>query len=74
MMRTILPTKLIEKRGDRTRREIVEAAESKFTEQALYSYEKGLSKPSVKKLPYLLKALGTTYNAVSAPVDLSISE
>jgi hypothetical protein len=73
MFRVVKPEKIIEKRGERSRQEIVDAAGGKLTNQALYAYEKGLSKPSPKVLPYLLKGLNTTFDEISEPVELALS-
>lgn len=70
MYREVSPSKLIAKRGSRTRKEVELASGRKLTEQDLYAYEKGLWQPSSKKLPYLLAALGATYDEISEPVDL----
>jgi hypothetical protein len=73
MYREISPTKLLARRGERPRSEIVSRANGKLTEQDLYSYETGKWKPSPKKLPYLLAALECGYDEVSEPVELSLS-
>lgn len=73
MFREIDPNKLLKKRGTRSRREVAAAAGFKVTEQDIYCYEKGLHKPSTKKLPYLLKGLDTTFEEVSEPVELSLA-
>lgn len=70
MYREISPAKLIEKRGSRSRKEIEMASGRQITEQDLYGYELGKWKPSPKKLPHLLQALGATYDEVSEPVEL----
>lgn len=75
MYREIDPRKLIEKRGNRSRKLIAELAQGPtkkpLTEQDIYGYEKGLWQPSKEKLPYLLKALETTFDEVSQPVELA---
>lgn len=73
MFREIKPEKIIQKRGKRSRQDVVEAAGGKLTSQALYTYEKGLSRPSPKVLPYLLKGLNTTFDEISEPVELAVS-
>lgn len=74
MYREIVPSKLIAKRGNRPRRELAESVNKKVTEQDIYAYEKAISRPSPKKLPYLLQALGATYDEISEPVDLGIAK
>jgi hypothetical protein len=69
MYREISPAKIIAKRGQRSRSEVVKDID-KLTEQDLYGYEKGLWKPSKDKLPFLLKALEATYDEISEPVEL----
>jgi hypothetical protein len=71
MYRVISPKKLIEKRAARPRSEIVALSFGMLSEQDLYSYEKGLHRPSDKKLPYLLKALNCTYEQITEPVELT---
>lgn len=71
MYREITPNKLIQKRGDRTHKDIADASEGKVTVQDLWGYELGKWKPSKNKLPHLLKALGATYDEISEPVELA---
>jgi transcriptional regulator with XRE-family HTH domain len=66
--------KIRAKRGNRPRREIAAAVDYKVTEQDIYGYEKGIARPSPKKLPYLLQALGATFDEVSEAVDLGIKQ
>ena len=72
MYRTISPNKIAEKRGNQTRRAIVEKVNFVITEQELFAYENDKYKPSAKKLPYLLKALNATFEEISDPVDLAL--
>lgn len=73
MYREIVATKIREKRGDRSRDAVAKSVDYKITEQDLWGYEKGEWKPSAKKLPWLLQALGTTYDEISEPVELALS-
>ncbi len=71
MYRRISPDRIKEIRGDRTRRAVIEPVRDNLTEQELMAYEKGLYRPSEKKLPYLLKGLGCSYDDISFPVELA---
>lgn len=71
MYREISPQKIIEKRGRRTRREVLKKINFVITEQELYAYENSVYKPGRKKLPYLLKALDCTFDEISEPVQLA---
>lgn len=73
MFRVIKPEKILEKRGSRTRKAIAELVDNKLTEMDLYGYEKGKWSPSQEKLKYLLKALDTTFDEISEPVDLALN-
>lgn len=70
MYRVISPKKLKEKRAGRTRKEIIQSAPGGLSEMDLYSYEKGLHRPSDKKLGALLTALNCDWNDISEPVEL----
>lgn len=72
MYRVISPHKLVEKRGDRTRKQIVDPFKGFLTEQDIYAFERGLHRPSEKKLPYLLKALNAKWEDISEPVELAV--
>jgi len=61
-IQTISSEKIIKARGDRTRSAVCEAGRNQFTEQDLYNWEKNNNQPSLKKLPYLLMALGVSYD------------
>mgnify|MGYP003657183194 CR=1 FL=1 len=69
--RKIIPAKITEKRGKRSRREIVEASGGKFTEMDLYSYEKKKHNIPQDKVPFLLVALGATFEEISEPVTVT---
>ena len=73
MLRDIVPEKIVQKRGERSRKAIAEASGGVVTEQDLYCYEKNLHRPSMKKLPYLLKGLGVKYEEITEPVELAVS-
>ncbi len=73
MYREIASAKIIEKRGDRSRRELAESVDNKISEMDLYYFENHGRRPSAKKLPYLLKALGATFDEISEPVDLGVA-
>lgn len=73
MFREIVPEKVIQARGKRTRGEVARVVGNKVTEQDIYCYETGKHLPSKKKLPYLLLALGTTYDNISEPVEFTLS-
>ena len=74
MYRRISPTKIRQRRGERSRKSVVERVGFKISEQELYYYEKefGGYKPSEQKLAYLLKALDCNFDDISEPVELSI--
>lgn len=55
-------------RGERTRAEVVEAADNKFSEQQLYNWEKGECRPRPENLPALLKGLGVSYEQIASPL------
>lgn len=69
--RLVNSQKLRNARGVRTRSELSQAVEGKVSIQDIYCYEKGIQRPSLKKLPYLLKALGVEFEAISDPVELN---
>ncbi len=73
MYRKINPKKIKDQRGDLTRKKIAEL--SGLSEQQIGQYEKvhGGYKPSEASLPYLLKALGCSYEDISDEVELSIA-
>lgn len=73
MYREIIPAKIREKRGERTRRAVAEAVDG-LTEMDIYSYEANKHKVTRDKLPKLLQALGVTFEDISEPVDLGISK
>jgi hypothetical protein len=67
----MLSPELIEKaRGDRTRQDIVTAGAGRFSEQDLYNWERGNNMTSVKKLPFLLTALGVSYDDLTVDVKI----
>lgn len=70
MYRVVSPNKIVARRGGKSRRAIIERVDKKISEQELYSYEKGLYRPSDTKLAYLLKALDCSFEDISEPVDL----
>lgn len=72
MYREINPDKLIAARGKRSRGSLSRSVDKAITTQDIYCYEIGRHRPSPKKLPYLLKALGVTFDDVSDPVDMSV--
>jgi len=72
MYRTISPTKIKNRRGEQTRKAVVERIGFVISEQELFSYEKGDYKPSQKKLPYLLQALDCTFDDISEPYELAV--
>ena len=73
MIRVIKPELLLQQRGDRTRKQIADQTGFKVTQQDIYAYEKGVNYPSLKKLPFLLNALGCTFEDVSEPLDMGIN-
>ncbi len=70
MLRIIQPQKLKARRGKRPRREIAKLTNFTVTEQDLYSYEKGLHKPSIQKLVPLLQALNCDFEDISEPIEV----
>ena len=70
MYREISPNKLKELRGMRTQGQVADATGGKISAQEIGQYELGRYKPSVHKLPYLLKALNATWEQISEPVEL----
>lgn len=73
MYRKIKPSKITEQRGTRTRKAIAELTGGQISEQQIGQYEKGQYKPSERTLPYLLAALGCTYEDISDAVDLVVA-
>lgn len=74
MYREIIGAKIIEKRGNRSRRELAESVGKKISEMDLYYFENHNRQPSKNKLPHLLKALGATFDEISEPVDLGVAK
>lgn len=64
------PEKIRKQRGSRTRREIVEPVSDHLTQQDLFLYEQGKVKPSLDKLPFLLKGLGCSFNDIVDQIDV----
>lgn len=73
MYREISAAKIREKRGERSRKAVVEAVDNQVTEQDLWAYENKKWKPSKEKLKHLLVALNATYDEISEPVELALS-
>lgn len=73
MYRRINPTKITEKRGNRTRKLIAELSDGRISEQQIGQYEKGSYRPSEESLLFLLNALGCTYEDISDEVELAIA-
>lgn len=71
MYRRINPTKIAKCRGNRTRKEIADRTKGIISEQQIGQYEKGNYKPSERTLPYLLPALGCTYDDITDPVEFA---
>lgn len=69
MYRVISPKKIIEVRGHRPRQVIVKNANGVLSEQDIYCYEKGIHRPSDKKMIALLKGLECTWDDISEAVD-----
>ena len=69
----INPEKLIQKRGTRSRRQIVELSGGKISEMNLSHWEAGSWQPSLEKLKVLLKALDATVEEIADPVELSLA-
>jgi hypothetical protein len=68
-IKVLSPKKLIAARGKRSRSEIVQAGGNRFTEQDLYNYEKGNNLPKRDKEPFLLDALGVSFEDVCMEVS-----
>jgi hypothetical protein len=60
--------KLRQARGPRTRRQVVEAAGNKFSEQQLYGWEKGEFRPRPEVVPALLKGLNVSFDQIASPL------
>ena len=71
MFRKLKTDKLIELRGERSRRAIAELTDFNLTEQDLYGYEKGNYQPTIKKMPYLLKVYNVEYQEISEPIEMA---
>lgn len=67
--RVIDPTKLKEKRGERSQDEIVEKANKAFSKSALCAWENGEWRPRPDKIPVLLNALGCSFEEISSPIE-----
>jgi len=70
MYRVISPTKIVAQRGGKTRRAVIERIDKRLTEQELFAYEKGIYRPSEKKLGLLLQALDCSFEDISEPKEL----
>jgi len=68
-IRIIIPAKIISARGGRTRKQIADASHDKITEQDIYNWEKGLNLPRIDKQPYLLRALGVSFEEISEEIS-----
>lgn len=73
MYREIVPSKIIAARRGRPRKAIAESVGNRVTEMDIYSYEKGLHRPSKDKLAQLLKGLNVTFDDISEPVELTLT-
>ena len=58
-------SKVLKARGKRSRKEIADASNGKITPQDLRNWETGQNRPSPKRLPYLLEALGVTFDEIA---------
>ncbi len=65
MFRVINGSKIKKQRGKRSLAEIATASGNKFTDVALLSWEKEEYKPKDDKVPFLLSALGCSYEDIS---------
>lgn len=82
MFRVIKGEKIKKARGNRSLREVAEAAGHAFTDAALCSWEKydwqkaqgkTAYKPTDDKIPALLAALGCSYEDISEPVEIALN-
>jgi hypothetical protein len=62
--------KLRDARGPRTRKQIADAAEGKFTEQQLYGWETGKFRPRPENVPHLLRALNVSFEQIASPLSV----
>ena len=60
--------KLKRARGQRTRREIVEASGGAFTEPQLHAWESGEYRPRAERVPALLRALRVNFEDITSPL------
>lgn len=75
MLFKINPKKLVEKRGNRSRREIVELSGGRINEMNLSYWERETKgwQPSLSKLKVLLEVLPASIEEITDPIDLSVN-
>lgn len=70
----IIPKKIADVRGTRSRADVVKSSGSEFTEQDLYNWEKGKNAPRPDRVPYLLKGLNCTSDDITEEKSFQIAE
>lgn len=73
MLSEIKGQKIKERRGNRSLKDVAEAANNVFSDVALMKWEQDKMKPKRDNLTALLKALGCTYDDISEPVELGLN-